>query len=94
MNNYKSVNVIKCNNIDTNSITDSVCVLLPSPSFALLIRNCDVIALVENIQQGPRGEMHKVMNKAFNQTSEKENTYATALTVSYLYLCSMLDIHP
>jgi len=35
----------------------------PSPSFALLIGNCDVIALVENIQQGPRGEKQRVMNK-------------------------------
>lgn len=38
--------------------------LSPSPSFALLVGNCDVIALVKNVQQRPRGEMNKLMSRA------------------------------
>lgn len=42
----------------------------PSPSFALLVGNCDVIALVENVQQRPRGEMNKVMSRAVDNDTE------------------------
>lgn len=46
-------------NVNTNNINKRFCLHSPSPSLALLIGNRDVIALVENIQQGPRGEMSK-----------------------------------
>lgn len=44
--------------------------LSPSPSFALLVGNCYVIALVENVQQRPRGQMNKVMSRAVDNDTE------------------------
>lgn len=51
---------------NTDNINKSFCALSPSPSLALLIGDCDVITFVENIQQGPGRETHKLMNKAIN----------------------------
>lgn len=57
----------------------------PSSSLALLVGNCDVIAFVENIQQGPGRKTRKLKNTAiFNQ----ENKKSKVVQLSTLYLIS------
>lgn len=65
----------------------------PSSSLALLVRNGDVITLVENIQQGPGRETYELMSKAtlyFKQIRERGHGCKTMLSVSYL--CSVFHV--
>lgn len=66
----------------------TVCVHSPSPSLALLVGNRDVIGLVKNFQQVPRGEMKKGVDKVetdvLSSATPKTQKYSHASPLIYI----------